>query len=90
MPLDGFIAKDPGLKSNFLPSVFNTAVVDGKPYGVPMRGTQPVLLFNNKKVLADAGITAPKTWDDLLARSRSSRPRASPRSRWAAATSGRR
>ncbi|MFI8320166.1 ABC transporter substrate-binding protein [Streptomyces sp. NPDC085529] len=67
MPLDDFIAKDPGLKSNFLPSVFNTAVVGGKPYGVPMRGTQPVLLFSNKKVLADAGVTAPRTWDELLA-----------------------
>ncbi|PWR07503.1 sugar-binding protein [Micromonospora acroterricola] len=67
MPLDDMIAKDPGLKSNFLPSVFNTAVVDGKSYGVPMRGTQPVLLFHNKKVLADAGITPPQTWDELLA-----------------------
>ncbi|MER7756924.1 extracellular solute-binding protein [Kitasatospora sp. NPDC097643] len=67
LPLDDFIAKDPGLKDNFLPSVFNSAVVEGKPYGVPMRGTQPVLLFHNKKVLADAGLTPPKTWDELLA-----------------------
>ncbi|MFC5666759.1 ABC transporter substrate-binding protein [Kitasatospora misakiensis] len=67
LPLDGFIAQDPGLKDNFLPSVFNSAVVDGKPYGIPMRGTQPVLLFHNKKVLADAGLTAPKTWDELIA-----------------------
>jgi xylobiose transport system substrate-binding protein len=67
MPLDDFIAKDPALKSDFLPSVFNTAVIDGKSYGVPMRGTQPVLMFSNKKVLADAGVGVPKTWDDLLA-----------------------
>ncbi|MEV5279430.1 extracellular solute-binding protein [Streptomyces sp. NPDC051993] len=67
LPLDSFIAKDPGLKGNFLPSVFNSAVVDGKPYGVPMRGTQPVLLFHNEKVLADAGLTPPRTWDELLA-----------------------
>lgn len=67
MPLDSLIAKDPALKSAFLPSVFNTAVVDGKSYGVPMRGTQPVLLFSNKKVLAQAGVAEPKTWDDLLA-----------------------
>ncbi|GJF29218.1 sugar-binding protein [Kitasatospora sp. NE20-6] len=66
-PLDDMIAKDPGLKANFLPSVFNTAVIDGKSYGVPMRGTQPVLMFSNKKVLADAGVTAPKTFDELLA-----------------------
>jgi len=70
LPLDRFIAQDPGLKDNFLPSVFNSAVVDGKPYGVPMRGTQPVLLFHNKKVLADAGLTAPKTWDELVDASR--------------------
>ncbi|MCG6499489.1 ABC transporter substrate-binding protein [Kitasatospora sp. A2-31] len=66
LPLDDMIAADPGLKSNFLPSVFNTAVIDGKSYGIPMRGTQPVLLFHNKKVLADAGLNVPKTWDDLL------------------------
>ncbi|MZD03913.1 extracellular solute-binding protein [Streptomyces sp. SID5785] len=66
LPLDDFIAKDPGLKSKFLPSVFNSAVVDGKPYGIPMRGTQPVLLFHNKKVLAEAGVKPPETWDDLL------------------------
>jgi xylobiose transport system substrate-binding protein len=66
MPLDDFIAKDPGLKSNFLPQVFDNAAYDGKNYGVPMRGTQPVMLFNNKKVLADAGLTAPTTWDELL------------------------
>ncbi|MFG2755648.1 ABC transporter substrate-binding protein [Streptomyces wuyuanensis] len=67
MPLDDFIAKDPGLKSNFLPSVFDTAEVDGKAYGVPMRGTQPVMLFHNKKVLREAGVSAPRTWDELLA-----------------------
>ncbi len=31
-----------------------------------MRGTQPVLLFNNGKVLDDAGVQPPKTWDELL------------------------
>ncbi|MFF2523434.1 ABC transporter substrate-binding protein [Streptomyces liangshanensis] len=66
LPLDDMIKKEPGLKANFLPSVFNTAVVDGKAYGVPMRGTQPVLLFNNRAVLADAGVQPPKTWDELL------------------------
>ncbi|MEV7789287.1 extracellular solute-binding protein [Streptomyces sp. NPDC088106] len=66
LPLDGFIEKNPDLENKFLPSVFNNAVVDGKPYGVPMRGTQPVLLFHNKTVLADAGVKPPKTWDELL------------------------
>ncbi|MEE1752162.1 ABC transporter substrate-binding protein [Streptomyces sp. SP18CS02] len=66
MPLDDFIKKEPGLKGNFLPSVFDTAVVDGRSYGVPMRGTQPVLLFHNKQVLEKAGVTPPTTWEELL------------------------
>ncbi len=66
MPLDGMIKKNPALRSSFLPAVFDTAVVGGKPYGIPMRGTQPVMLFDNKKVLASAGITPPATWNDLL------------------------
>jgi xylobiose transport system substrate-binding protein len=67
LPLDDFIKTDPKLKSGFLSSVFNSATIDGKAYGIPMRGTQPVMLFNNAKVLADDGITAPTTWDELLA-----------------------
>ncbi|MFI6349356.1 ABC transporter substrate-binding protein [Streptomyces sp. NPDC050560] len=66
MPLDDMMAKNPKLKSMFLPSVLDAAKVDDKYYGIPMRGTQPVLLFHNKKVLKDAGVSAPKTWDDLL------------------------
>jgi xylobiose transport system substrate-binding protein len=67
LPLDDMIKQDPQLKSNFLPSVFNTAVVGGKSYGIPMRGTQPVMLFNNQKVLKDNGINPPQTWDELVA-----------------------
>ncbi|MFF3306446.1 ABC transporter substrate-binding protein [Streptomyces sp. NPDC002952] len=67
LPLDDMIKDDPDLKAKFLPSVFNTAVIDGKSYGIPMRGTQPVLLFSNKKVLSEAGVEQPKTWDELLA-----------------------
>lgn len=66
LPLDDFIKKNPDLENKFLPSVFNNAVVDGKPYGIPMRGTQPVLLFHNKAVLKKAGVKPPKTWDELL------------------------
>jgi xylobiose transport system substrate-binding protein len=67
MPLDQVFKDDPSISSHFLPSVYNTAKVDGKAYGIPMRGTQPVLLFDNKKVLASAGVQPPKTWGDLLA-----------------------
>jgi xylobiose transport system substrate-binding protein len=66
LPLTSFIKEDPKLKSSFLPSVFNSAAINGVPYGVPMRGTQPVMLFNNKTVLAKYNLSPPKTWDELL------------------------
>ncbi|MEW2512620.1 extracellular solute-binding protein [Streptomyces sp. NPDC046870] len=66
MPLDDFVKKDPNLDDKFLPSVYNSAVVDGKPYGIPMRGTQPVLLFSNKNVLDKAHVKQPQTWDQLI------------------------
>jgi raffinose/stachyose/melibiose transport system substrate-binding protein len=50
----------------FTPSVVKTATFDGKVYGVPCNGLAPVVLYYNKKVLADAGVQPPKSWDDLL------------------------
>jgi len=66
LPLDDFIKADPKLKSSFLPSVFNGEVISGKSYGIPMRGVAPEFLYYNKSVLDTAGLTPPKTWDDLL------------------------
>jgi len=54
------------LKSAFLPSVLDGAKIDGKYYGIPMRGMQPVVLFYNKDVFTAAGATPPTTWDELL------------------------
>ena len=55
------------VKAKYLPSVVNVASFDGKLYGVPVNGTQPVVLYYNKTLLAKAGVQPPKTWDDLLA-----------------------
>lgn len=70
LPLDPFIEEDPALKEKFLPSVFNSAVIDGASYGVPMRGTQPVLLFHNDKVLKKAGVEPPRPGATCSRRSR--------------------
>lgn len=56
---------DSQLKEHFLPAALQAGTVDGKFVGVPCRGTQPVFLFYNKKVFADAGVQPPKTWSDL-------------------------
>ncbi|MFE7706672.1 extracellular solute-binding protein [Streptomyces sp. NPDC057486] len=56
---------DAELKNGFLPSIMTAGGLDGKIYGVPMRGMQPVMLFYNKTLFAENKLEAPKTWDDL-------------------------
>ena len=69
LDLDRHHQKDPVLKSGFLPSVLRPPVqLDGKSYGIPMRGMQPVMLFYNKTVFAEHKLQPPTTWDELLER----------------------
>ncbi|MFD5390536.1 extracellular solute-binding protein [Streptomyces sp. NPDC127074] len=64
--LDPAMAKDPELKKAFLPTILDAGAIDGKHYGIPMRGMQPVILFYNKDVFEAAGARPPKSWDELL------------------------
>ena len=66
MPLNSFFQSNPKLKSSFLPSILGAAKIAGNYYGIPMRGTQPVMLFYNKSVLSQDGLSAPKTWSELV------------------------
>ncbi len=66
LPLNGFMKANPKLKTSFLPSILNAAKIGNSYYGIPMRGTQPVMLFYNKSVLAANHLTPPTTWADLL------------------------
>jgi ABC-type glycerol-3-phosphate transport system substrate-binding protein len=65
--LTDYFARQPQVRDAFLPSVLKAGEIDGKPYGVPLRGMQPVLLFYNKDVFAKIGAQPPKTWDDVRA-----------------------
>jgi xylobiose transport system substrate-binding protein len=66
LPLNGFMKADPKLKSSFLPSILNAAKIGSNYYGIPMRGTQPVMLFYNKTLLAAHHLAPPATWAQLL------------------------
>src|SRR5256885_724009 len=39
---------------------------DGKMYGVPTSGVQPVLFMYNKDIFKQYNLNAPQTWDELL------------------------
>jgi xylobiose transport system substrate-binding protein len=58
---------DPAWKDKFIPSVLDAGQIDGKYYGIPARGMQPIILFYNKAVFRDVGVQPPKTWNELLA-----------------------
>lgn len=53
-------------KESFLPSVLEAGTIDGRNYGIPLRGMQPVLLFYNKTMFAQHNVRPPETMDDLL------------------------
>lgn len=65
-PLDDVLADDPEFAEAFLPAVMEAGEVDGVQYGIPLRGTQPVILFYNEAVFEDVGVEPPETWDDVL------------------------
>jgi xylobiose transport system substrate-binding protein len=65
-PLDAALAKNAAVKSAFLPNVLAVGQVDGKQYGLPMTGTQPVILYYNKTMFAKYSLQPPKTFDDML------------------------
>jgi xylobiose transport system substrate-binding protein len=64
--LNPALRKNPAVANAFLPSVMAVAKFNGKQYGLPSNGMQPVVLFYNKSVFAQAGLQPPKTFDDLL------------------------
>lgn len=59
-------AGNPSWKSNFLASSLDAVTFNGKVYGMPILGTQPVFFFYNKSVFKKAGLSFPSTWPELL------------------------
>lgn len=57
---------DPQWKKSFIPSVLDAGKIDGKFYGIPLRGMQTVLIFYNKTMFEELGQKPPATYDDLL------------------------
>ncbi|QXE35782.1 extracellular solute-binding protein [Streptomyces sp. GMY02] len=56
---------NPELGAGFLPAALTGSYVNERPYGVPVRGTRPVLLFYNKALFAGLGLRPPSTWSTL-------------------------
>jgi raffinose/stachyose/melibiose transport system substrate-binding protein len=59
-------AGHPSWVHNFLASTLDAVTFNGKLYGMPILGTQPVFFFYNKSVFKNAGLSFPSTWPELL------------------------
>ncbi|MFC4561824.1 ABC transporter substrate-binding protein [Nocardiopsis mangrovi] len=66
LPLDDLLEQDPEFAESFIPSILEGGEIDGVQYGIPLRGTQPVMLFHNRAVLDELGLEPPETWQDVL------------------------
>ncbi len=56
----------PSWASDFLPSSLGAVTFNGKLYGVPIEGTQPVYFFYNKTIFSKLGLSFPTTFSGLL------------------------
>jgi xylobiose transport system substrate-binding protein len=63
--LTGILDEDPEFKESFIPSILDAGAVEGKHYGTPMRGVQPVILFYNTELFDQIGAEPPATWDEM-------------------------
>ncbi|MEV8333567.1 ABC transporter substrate-binding protein [Streptomyces niveus] len=55
----------PEFGEKLLPGVLNGCAVNHRPFGIPVRGTRPVVLFHHRALFADLGLRPPATWADL-------------------------
>lgn len=66
LDLTSALNADPSWKNSFLANVLADGQLNGKYYGIPLRGMQPVVLFYNKPMFAQYGAKPPQTFSDLL------------------------
>ncbi|HEX4203293.1 MAG TPA: substrate-binding domain-containing protein [Ktedonobacteraceae bacterium] len=57
---------DSAWKNRFIPSILESATFNGKLYGVPTSGVQPLLFFYNKDIFKKYNLNPPQTWNELL------------------------
>ena len=63
-PLDGYMTPD--FKGTFIDTFMGPGLIDGKLMGLPVAASARAMMIN-KDIYDKAGVTPPKTWDELYA-----------------------
>lgn len=58
------LAEKCGLRTEYYPAIVRTVEYDGKIYGMPFNCNSTALIYN-KKLLREAGVKPPATWEEL-------------------------
>lgn len=53
-------------KDRFVDASFSNVTFDNKIYGVPVENSAIAVIWYNKKIFSDLGLTPPKTWAELM------------------------
>lgn len=64
--LTDFFGQNAAVKEKILQSSFGAATVNGKIYAMPVETVQPIVLYYNKKVFDQVGVSAPQSYGDIL------------------------
>jgi len=65
-PVNGLLDAHPEWRDTFLPNSFDAFTVGDNIYSAPMGLSPTSILYYNKSILEENGLTVPKTWDELL------------------------
>jgi raffinose/stachyose/melibiose transport system substrate-binding protein len=64
--LTDWFGQNAAVKDRLFPSSFGPATINGKIYAMPAETVQPIVLFYNKQVFSDAGLTPPQSWAEIM------------------------
>ncbi|MEX3959659.1 extracellular solute-binding protein [Trinickia sp. EG282A] len=64
--LTPYLRKDSAFRDRFLPTAWKAVTYDNKVYGIPTENVSAAVIFYNKDLFKQYGLTPPATWGDLM------------------------
>jgi raffinose/stachyose/melibiose transport system substrate-binding protein len=65
--LTSWFAENPDLKSKLFATAFPAGSVGDKIYAMPCETVSPIVLFTNKAIFKQVGVSEPTTWEEVMA-----------------------
>jgi ABC-type glycerol-3-phosphate transport system substrate-binding protein len=66
IPVDDYLKSSPVKEGDFFPGAWDSVSYQGKVWGIPMDVGQWEVLYYNRTMFEEAGVSVPKTWNEWL------------------------